>query len=257
MNSRFRIRLAGMMVIAGLVFGLILIRQENQKIRCLMADEHSRQLHRSIELQARIEAAKIARTQVRQEELIKASHEVEELEKTAERWHAEKKAKAAKDAAALLHNQDPTKDLTRLDNFQNAGQATPSAGFQTFVWAVTKGENQTVSTLCVLEDSAEEFVQAIIAEMPQGERAEWTGEKLAGLFFQAKLSQYPAAQITGEERIDAQNVIVKLRAPGRPHEAFPMRLGSNGWQVVVSGQQIAALRTKVPALLGGDFVELP
>ena len=246
-----------MAAIAGLGFGLIFIHHENQKIRQLIVDEQVRQLHRKTERQARIEAAKIARTQARHEELIKVRREVADLERTAEQWHAEKIAKAAKDAAALLNNQDPFKDLTRLDNFQNAGQATPSNGFQTFVWAVTKGETQAVSALCVLEDSAEEFVQALIAEMPQGERAEWTGGKLAGLFFQAKLSQYPAAQITGEERVDAQNVIVKLRAPGKPNEVFPMRLGPSGWQVVVSGQQIAALKTKVPALLSGDFVELP
>ena len=253
-----RAALSAAMAIAALtILTPFFIRSENRKIKLLIAEERQRQAQHNAELRSHAEADERNRDRALHEELLKARREVTDLEITAEKWHGKKMARAAADADALLDNLDPTKGLTRLENFRNAGQATPSAGFQSFVWAVTNEDAKLVSDLCVFDGSAAEFAKAIIAEMPPEERQGWTEKQLAGLYFQAKFSQYPAGQITGEKSVDAQNVIVKLRAPGWPNETFPMRLGTSGWQVVVSEQQIEALRMKIPALLAGQLVELP
>jgi hypothetical protein len=257
MNVKRTALSAGVVMAALMIFSSFSIWSQNHKIKLLISEERLRQAQHEAEVRSHAEAEVRNRNSALHEELLKARREVADLETTAEKWHAKKIAKAAADTDALLNNRDPTKGLTHLENFQNAGQATPGTGFQSFVWAVTNDDAKLISDLCVLDGSAAEFAQTIIAEMPPGERPGWTEKQLAGLYFKAKFSQYPAGQITGEKFVDAQNVIVKLRAPGWPNETFPMRLGNSGWQVVVSEQQIEALRMKIPALLAGQLVELP
>ena len=167
-------------------------------------------------------------------DLMRAQTEVEELERKARASHAEMERAAAQDAENLANNRDPEKGLMRLEHFQNKGQATPAAAFQTFVWAAMKGEDATLANMFALDGAAHERGMAVVAALPEESRAKYsTPEKLAALFFAAALTAQPAAQIVEVVQTDAQHAVVAVRGLTDKVQKVPLQLGAQGWQIVV------------------------
>jgi hypothetical protein len=65
----------------------------------------------------------------------------------------------------------PENDLIRIEDFQNAGQGSPSAAFQTFVWAVAKDDVSALKPLLAISPAGREKLRQFWSELPAESRA--------------------------------------------------------------------------------------
>lgn len=184
------------------------------------------------------------------EETVRARREVDAAEQRVALRYAGLRAQAASDAESLAANHDPKRGLVRLENFENVGQATPGAAFQTLVWAALKGDDATLARLLLLSPPARSTAEELIATLPEETRQRWTPEKLAALAMTGVVTDVSAAAITEEVLQDAQHATLGLRIPGV--EAAKSKLnfqrGVEGWQAVVPPAQIEALRRRMGSM---------
>jgi len=181
-------------------------------------------------------------------DVIRARAELAEWEKRATERNQQLTAKTAAESAALDANRDPRTGLTRLEHFQNLGQAAPANAFQTLVWAALKGDDARLGQVSVVSDPARAKAEALIARLPEGARAQWTPEKLAAMFFMGAFGEVTAAQVLAENTKDPQHVTLSVRLVGSGKEAsLPLmaQLGTNGWQVVFDEKMLGAVQKKI------------
>ncbi len=185
------------------------------------------------------------------EELVRAREQTAELERHAELRRAQIAAQAANDADSLASNHDPRRGLVRLENFQDAGQATPGATFQTIVWAALKGDDALLARLLLLSAPARASAEALIATLPAQERGKWTPEKLAALSITGAVTDISAAAISSETMDDAEHATLDLRIPGvdAAKSKLSLQLGVAGWRAVVPPAQIETLRRKLEGVV--------
>jgi hypothetical protein len=201
-------------------------RQQAERLR-----DDNRQLQ---EIIARAQADTADGARAIHADLVRARMEVEDLERTARASHAQMRAASAHDAEHLANNRDPEKGLMPLEHFQNKGQATPAAAFQTFVWAAMKGEDATLAGMIAMDNAAREKGKAVVAALPEETRSKYpTPEKLAALFFAAALTGQPSAQVLDVSFPDTQHATVQVRGLTDRTQKIPMQLGAQGWQIVV------------------------
>lgn len=185
-----------------------------------------------------------------QSEVGRLRREVAELERRAIANAAQRTAQLSAAAEALANNRDPQLGLTRLEHFQNRGQGTPGAAFQTLVWAALKGDDAMLAQVCVASAPARTGAEALIARLPESARGQWTPEKLAAMFFTGALSEVTAAQVVAESPKDAHQVELSVLLTGRggskdPTIPLQWRLGANGWQVVFDEKMLGAVQKKI------------
>lgn len=210
------------------------LREENQKTKDLLSA---------------MATSGAAADQAIHAEVLRMRNEVRELERQAEAQHRELTERNRVDTESLANNRDPEKGLVRLENLCDAGQATPSAALQAIAWAAFKGNDARIGELSQLSPDARERANELIAALPDDARARWTPEKLAALSFTGMFSEVTALQITGVTFSEPDRATVVIRVPGT-HGSEPkvtLQSGPTGWQVVVNGGQIDALRKKLHA----------
>ena len=233
--------LVALVVVGGV--GIISLRRDNERLRHRAAEvrrqrEQVTQL-REENVRAKTLAADTADSgagaaAAMQAELLRLRSEVADLEKRGE----ERRTKASGASAALAANRDPEKDLVLVENFSNAGRGTPSATFQTLVWAATKGDDQTLASLLTLDAHAREQIERMLAALPEAARAKYPdAEKVAALFFANLVTGHTAARVLSQDLTDPQHATVTFafeRMPtGRP---LAVRLGPGGWQLAVTDE---------------------
>ena len=124
--------------------------------------------------------------------------------------------------------------ITRLENFRDAGQGTPGAAFQTFVWAAMKGDEAKQAGMIVFAGAGLATAEAIVAALPEPDRVKYPNpEKLAALFFADAFTQMQAAHVTGVTLTDAQHAMVRVRGLTPREQKIPMQLGPDGWQIAM------------------------
>lgn len=254
MSTPFKVILVALAVLLGTA-GLTLLHLENRRLeRRLRADTaRAREATRLREDNARLErlfahqheSDDAARALVRRDlEAMRA--EIAQLEKNAAQQHAARVATTTRDTVALEANRDPRVGPTRLEYFQNRGQATPSAALETLVWAALKGDEATLAAVTALNSATRAKAEAFIAQLPADDRANWTPEKLGRLWFTGLFSEIPGLQIIGETLVNADEAIVRVRLPGRDaEEKLAIRLTPAGWRVLVPGAAVDHLRKKL------------
>jgi hypothetical protein len=254
-SKGFKFTLLGLLL-TGAVAGTAVLRMDNQRLRRRVAEQEAQHLERvqlreenrqTQKLVSRLQEGGADAMLAMRADLIRARGEVAALEKRAELARAQKLAQSMLETDSLARNRDPEKAPVLLENFQNVGQATPSAAFQTLAWAVMKGDPRALAGSVALSDPARLKAEAWLASLPELDRPMWSPEKLAALFIAGILTEVPALQI--REVIvenDGQDAVVSLYIPqAKAKEAaqrVPMHLGPIGWQVIVSEQQIDRLR---------------
>jgi hypothetical protein len=200
---------------------------ENERTRALLA-------------QTQIAGADAARAV--QRDLERWRGEVAALEKSAIQHAQAQQAGAHGDAVSLEQNRDPEAGLTRLENFRDAGQATPGAAFQTFVWAAMKGDEAKQAGMIAFVGAGRVTAEAIVAALPEPDRVKYpTPEKLAALFFADAFTTMQAAHVTGVTLTDAQHAMVRVRGLTPREQTIPMQLGPNGWQIAMPEPMARAL----------------
>jgi hypothetical protein len=231
---------------------------DNARLRARIAD--SRRQHDRIEqLRAENRRAQALVTQSQTDEagalqaihrdVVRVRGEVVDLEKRAADKHALLARKTAAEAEALASNRDPSRGLTRLEHFQDVGQATPAAAFQTLVRAALNGDEAALARLSTISPGARTKAEALIARLPENSRAQWTPEKFAAMFFTGAFAgEVAAAQMLTETPKDPEHVALSVRINGAGKDAtipFLTQLGPTGWQVVFDEKLLGAVQKKI------------
>lgn len=204
-------------------------RQSGQLIRLRSANQRTKALL------TRVQADQAAGAQAIHAELERAQAEVDGLEKHAAEVHAHMREQNAMDTDSLSGNRDPEKGMVKLEYFRDAGQSSPGATLQTFLWAASKGAEEKLAGMIVLAEGAREKAEPLIAALTESERtASPTPEKLAAHFFARAFGSLSAAEVTNVNLSDTQHATVSLRGSAGKTQTVPMQLGASGWQVVVN-----------------------
>lgn len=177
-----------------------------------------------------------------QPEVVKIRAEIAALEQRAE----EQPALRPEVTDAPATNRDPEKAMTRLEYFQNVGQATPAAAFQTLVWAALKGEEKTMAqTIGLDEGSRQKVLELMSASLSEAEREKYpTPESVLALFLAKALVRVSSLQFVETEPKNALNATVTVRGLMGNDQKLPMRLGANGWQLWEGEKNVEWLRTE-------------
>ena len=148
MSKPFKLVLAALAVLIGAV-GLTLFHLENRRFERRVASgaDIARKVARLREDNARLQQNLAEHPPSKGSTDSAVRREVEQLraeialhEQKAGQQYAARAARASHDATAIEINRDPRLGLTRLEYFQNRGRATPSAAFETMVWAALRGD---------------------------------------------------------------------------------------------------------------------
>jgi hypothetical protein len=215
-----------------------ILRQQSEE-----AVRRHEDLRRTQNLIARAQAGDAAAARQVHAELLRARAEVTRLAESAEAKHQQKLIQSAAAAEALANNRDPTQGLMRLEYFQEVGQATPSAAFQTLIWAAVKGDDDRVAGLLTVTGAARAQAQAIIAALPEAMRATYpTPEKLAGLALANIVLDQTAIQVLGEIPNDPVTTSLSISGLEAGAQKVSFRQGPNGWQMVMPASAIRALQ---------------
>ena len=257
MSSPFKYILVALALLVGAA-GLTLLHLENRRLQRRVAAGSARaaEAARLREDNARLErlltsqgqGAEASRALVRRDtERLRA--EIAALERNAEQQRAARDATTMRDEATIAANRDPRQGVARLEHFQNRGQTTPSAAFETLVWAALKGDDTTLASVTALNSATKAKAEAFLAQLPAEQRAPWTPEKLGRLWFTGLFTEVSALQIIGENRSDADESVLRLRFPGRDdEEKLAVRLTPDGWKVLVPGAAVEHLKKKLQSV---------
>jgi hypothetical protein len=183
-------------------------------------------------------------------ELLQARAEVARLEHDAQEQYRKKMAQASATAEALANNRDPEKGMMRLEYFQNVGHGTPSAAFQTLIWAVVKGKDDSVAEGLLVTGAVREQAEALIASLPEAARVAYpTPEKLVGLSLANIVLDQTAIQVLDQNPTGSATTDLNIKGLEAGPQKFSFQLGANGWQLVVPPQAIRSLQR---TLAGGS-----
>jgi hypothetical protein len=183
-------------------------------------------------LAAQREGADSARARVRQD-VEQLRTEIAALERKAEHERAARLAITARETAMLEANRDPRQGPARLEFFQNRGQATPSAAFETLVWAALKGNESTLADVTTLNSATRAKAEQLLAQLPADSRAQWTPQKLGQLWFTGLFTELPSLEILGETLVAADEASLQIRLRDGAEEKLALRLTPTGWKVLI------------------------
>jgi hypothetical protein len=257
-SKPFRIGLLVLGVLTGVAVA-VLFHLDNRRLRVRLAQQEQRseqiararkEHKRAQDILVRSRASEADGARALHEEVVRARAEVVALEKQAGERRAQQSTQAAADAAAFAANRDPMQAVTKLEYFQEIGAGTPAAALQTFIAASFKGDEAKLARMVVVSESGRLRAEQLIATLPEAARAAWTAEKLGLQFFTGVFAEVPAAQIVGDRMDGARDATVELRLYGKADVKVsqPMQLGPNGWQVVITDKNIAAVQKRMRAL---------
>lgn len=252
----FKIGLLVLFVVAGAV-AIGGLHMDNARLRTRVTESRRQrdrlerlreENRRAQELVTQSQTDEAGATRAIHADVTRARGEAAGLEKHAVERHAQVTAKSAADAEALADNRDPQKGLARLEHFQNLGQGTPGAAFQTLVWAALKGDSAMLAQVSTVSVSARAKAEALIAGLPESAREQWSPEKLAAMFFTGAFNEVTAAQVLAEIAKDPQHITLSVRLTGGAKDTtIPLlaQLGANGWQVVFDEKFLGVVQKKV------------
>lgn len=254
MSKPFKFILLGLAVLVGTA-GLALLHLENRRLQRQLAAQaaKTREVTRLQEDNARLDNllteqrrdSEGARSLLRRQ-LEDTRAEIARHEQTAVQQHADRLTAAERDAVAVETNRDPRLGLTRLEYFQNRGRATPSAAFETLVWAALTGDEATLANATTLNSATRARAEAFIAELPAEERAKWTPEKLGQLWFSGLFTELTAIQIVGETTLSPGEALVRLRLANQGgEEKLALRQTPGGWRVLAPSAAVDHLKKKL------------
>ena len=125
--------------------------------------------------------------------------------------------------------------------WQNAGQATPDAAFESVLWASAAGDIDALVRLLALDPEARTRADALFAQLPESVRREFASPERLIACLTAKdvplgsatiLNQFAAPT---ETKVSAQI----FDAEGKPKLAlFSLRAENDRWQLVVPGRVV-------------------
>lgn len=181
-----------------------------------------------------------------QEEVARMRREIAQMDATLSQPVAPRPREAPYDP--FKANRDPEKGPVRLEHFQDKGRATPSAAFQTAVWAMTKGVDDALAPLFAVSPAGREKLRTMLAGMTPAMQARFDPpEKIFGLLFATEIFQDDGFKIGLVSKPDSagQVRLTVLRArngsKNMQDKLYPFQLGPGGWQLPISDEMVDAL----------------
>lgn len=162
--------------------------------------------------------------------------------------------------AHFTENRDPEKGPVRLEQFRDQGRATPSAAFQTVVWAATTGADDAFPALFAVSLTSREKLRAILASMAPETRTRYEPpEKLIGLLFAREILDEEGFEIGETTEPDASGR-VQLRVfrirdgrQSKSEKKYPLVQGPDGWRFPITDKMV----DEIPALLAQASMYVP
>lgn len=241
----------------GLGAAITLFHLDNARLRRqiaaarVVATRTSRQREdnrRLAELVLRARSGRAAADRAIDAELSRLRTEVAAAERRGHQAHAAAVEQQRRDAYNLATNRDPRQGLTRLEYFNDAGQATPEAAFQSFVWAAMQGKDDRLAALVHIDPAARAQADAMVAGLSASDRAKFpTAERVAALLLADALTTRTAAQIVDVTMADANHALVEVRGLSDRAQKIPFEQSASGWQFTVNSRMVTKLSRWVQA----------
>jgi hypothetical protein len=233
-------------LIAAFVVGIAWIHRSNAHLR---QEKNTLSHHNEeiVRLRAYEQAVHSMPTNELHDELSRAEAELKGLQMQAEERFDRIQARTIANASALANNRDPLTGMTRLEYFENVGQATPSAAVQTLMWAAMKENNDVLIKMLKVDGDARNEAEALMAKLPPPVREKYSGpESLIALFVaEVLVERISAAQIMSQTVEDAQHATVTVRSPSGGQEKIHMQLSPEGWQMVISTNMVEKIQARL------------
>ena len=136
--------------------------------------------------------------------------------------------------------------FTRIEQFQNSGQATPSAAFQTLVWAVAKADEAALAPLLGISPSGQEKLSAVWNNLPAESRSRFKEPvQLLTLLLAMDILGEDGYEIVGEMPQAGGGVLLRVNriTHGRlqGEKRLPLQQGPAGWQFAIPDNLIEKL----------------
>lgn len=151
-------------------------------------------------------------------------------------WEALRRPSANKAPMPVLSRASdrvPEKDLTRIENFQNAGQASPSAAYQTFVWALAKDDVSALKAVLYLSSASQQRLQEFWSGLPAESQARFKEPEQILMLLMARYAlDEEGLKILGETPQASGDVLLRVKKT-HGEEKIPLRPGPAGWQLVL------------------------
>ena len=150
--------------------------------------------------------------------------------------------------SVITENSALRNSMTRVEDFKNAGRATPEAAFQTLIWAAIKGDDDELAATLMLTDSAREKADEWRMALPAEIRQKYaTVEKLPGLFLTEEIVRKAAsAQILESIEHSPDRVTLRVKTStlggGTGVSEFLLTRGDRGWGIEIPEDMIAGMR---------------
>jgi prefoldin subunit 5 len=136
----------------------------------------------------------------------------------------------------------PTK-LVPVNEWKNAGRATPASTAETVLWAAAGGDVATIASAISLTDSARQKAEAIFARLPEQTRSEYgTVDNLAALMIAKDAATVTGMQVLGQRELSNDQVVVRMRFGNdegkTKDQALPLQRTADGWKVIITDDPI-------------------
>lgn len=154
---------------------------------------------------------------------------------------------AATSARTPVPNRDITQGSVRLMDLRNAGHDTPSAAFETLIWAMARGDDAALINSIAIGESDRQQMLGYFAAI--GEKTK-TPELVAGMLFAKQiLKEAESFHILGSTQVDATHVKLhtkEIDLAEEEHTAeLPMVLGPGGWKLQIPEGIASALEQEM------------
>lgn len=210
---------------------------------------HWRRSHGQRHAQAGARCDSISGLAGRREEVMRRTAEIADVPRQAPR---ETRIPAPLASGIALADRDPEKGPVPVEYFANAGQATPSAAFQTALWAAMNGKEDVLRETLTLDSAGRQKAEELLARLPSDGRAKYpTSESLAALAWMwiGENTHGLAVQVMGTTLVDAHHAIVRTRSAATGRESLvSLQLFPAGWRLVVSEGAIDSFERRISAV---------
>lgn len=134
--------------------------------------------------------------------------------------------------------------FVRKADFKNAGTVTAEDAFQTYLWALDRGEPDMLAKTLVFSDAARAEIASSFAGLPPGEQGKYGSPEamFALLYAYGNGAPMTAMQAVGQTVVSPDQVVLNtnwLFPAGQIREhPIPLYHASTGWKVIVSDLKV-------------------
>jgi uncharacterized protein YoxC len=148
-----------------------------------------------------------------------------------------------KEAQARAGDAAVATKLVPVNEWKNAGRATPGSTAETVLWAAAGGDVATIANAITLTDSARQKAEAIFARLSEQTRAEYGNvDNLAALMIAKDAATVTGMQVLGQRELSNDQVVVRMRFGNEEgktkDQALPLQRSADGWKVIITDDPI-------------------